>query len=568
MNQDEINTMVNRISSIWTNFLNPPSPSSHYFLREIKSNSDLVRSYEQPTLLEQAMEVIPLQDLYEKAETKCIDPDHQDLDDQIIQQLLHWFKHDFFHWVDEPLCELCLISTKQIGQAQTNAEDRRYGAGVVELYQCPQCHSTLRFPRYNDPGKLLQTRKGRCGEWANCFTLCCRAVGVEARLVLDKTDHVWTEVYSTYQNRWIHCDPCEDAFDRPMMYSVGWNKQLTYCIGFSADEVVDVTRRYVKEWPQQRQLINEQQLANYLDQLTRELQQQVDQDRRDVLKQRQVVEQEEFKQTRSLNQDDLLGRQSGSLAWRTARGEQDRGLVCSTIDPNVEDPRFNSTEKHLLFEYPTIVQLLGSAKSLDSKTWRLTTTETSQCGGLFIQQPITIINTGLEIKFAFRLTNAQGGPAFGGADGLAFVIQSNPNPLLGRGGCDLGYGGIRNSLAIEFDTYDSSDRCNDPSSNHISVHGRPNNINSAHHDYSLKHTSAIPLLNTGHWITCRIRYMDRTLEVALVNSADYDTVLTLKDVDLMDYMGSQDSCWIGFTASTGGLTQNTDIQWQSIHQYN
>lgn len=77
-----------------------------------------------------------------------------------------------------------------------------------------------RFPRYNDPGKLLETRKGRCGEWANCFTLCCRAAGLTARYVVDWTDHVWTEYYSHSHDRWIHLDSCEAAYDQPLLYEV------------------------------------------------------------------------------------------------------------------------------------------------------------------------------------------------------------------------------------------------------------------------------------------------------------------------------------------------------------
>lgn len=67
---------------------------------------------------------------------------------------------------------------------------------IIICRRCKVCGSENRFPRHTDPEALLYTRKGRCGEWANCFTLVCRTAGFDARLVYDATDHVWTEVGS------------------------------------------------------------------------------------------------------------------------------------------------------------------------------------------------------------------------------------------------------------------------------------------------------------------------------------------------------------------------------------
>jgi peptide-N4-(N-acetyl-beta-glucosaminyl)asparagine amidase len=67
---------------------------------------------------------------------------------------------------------------------------------------------------------LLQTRRGRCGEWANAFCACARACGLAVRWVLDLTDHVWAEYFSHAQNRWVHLDPCEDAYNQPLLYEV------------------------------------------------------------------------------------------------------------------------------------------------------------------------------------------------------------------------------------------------------------------------------------------------------------------------------------------------------------
>ncbi|CAO3591405.1 unnamed protein product [Absidia cylindrospora] len=84
MDADEINDMVNRITSIWTNMLKQTTDAlgtgTSPFLREIKSNSERARIYEQPDLLEKALEVIPIHEFYEKAESTCVDPDSGDLE--------------------------------------------------------------------------------------------------------------------------------------------------------------------------------------------------------------------------------------------------------------------------------------------------------------------------------------------------------------------------------------------------------------------------------------------------------------------------------------------------------
>lgn len=44
----------------------------------------------------------------------------------------------------------------------------------------------------------------------------------------------------------------------------------------------------------------------------------------------------------------------------------------------------------------------------------------------------------------------------GGGDGFAFVIQGEGPTAVGRSGNELGYGGITDSVAIEFDMYNVS----------------------------------------------------------------------------------------------------------------
>uniref|UniRef100_A0A8U7M6M3 Peptide-N(4)-(N-acetyl-beta-glucosaminyl)asparagine amidase n=1 Tax=Corvus moneduloides TaxID=1196302 RepID=A0A8U7M6M3_CORMO len=212
---------------------------------------DLVLMYEDPSVQQKALAAIPLQELKRKAQKKLAQATrldkgaHVNEEDFLLLELLDWFKTSFFCWVNSLPCSRCGGQTEpKSDYLLPTDDDLRWDASRVENHYCNQCQLCNRFPRYNNPEKLLETRRGRCGEWANCFTLCCRAVGFEARYVWDYTDHVWTEVYSSSQKRWLHCDPCENVCDKPLLYETGWGKKLSYIIAFSKDEVVDVTWRY------------------------------------------------------------------------------------------------------------------------------------------------------------------------------------------------------------------------------------------------------------------------------------------------------------------------------------
>lgn len=333
--------------------LSEPTNSSIKLSKEEKFFTNIIEyfhsvmQYENVELQKKAKKVIPLVQLEIKTmerlrkfqkNIKCVLLDKkiesdsalkEDLvnsTDLFLMEFLHWFKYDFFQWVDSPLCNSCFKECSF--ESITFTADPK--CSRIEIHRCNTCNKTTEFPRYTDPEILLTSRCGRCGEWANLFTLLCRSLNFDARLVYDVTDHLWTEIWSVTENRWIHVDPCENIIDQPLMYEQGWNKKLSYIIAFSRDEIQDVTWRYTRNQTDvmtRRKKCSEENLLHLMQTLNEERQnsQGYSLTRKQYIIKRRLRELIEMLYFPSIqnNQDTIKykERTTGSYAWRLARGE-------------------------------------------------------------------------------------------------------------------------------------------------------------------------------------------------------------------------------------------------------
>jgi hypothetical protein len=121
-----------------------------------------------------------------------------------------------------------------------------------------------------------------------------------------------------------------------------------------------------------------------------------------------------------------------------------------------------------------------------------------------------MVREGFDTSFTFRLSQ----PSFAcktqddiythcrsrGADGVAFVIHNSPKAdALGRSGRGIGYDGIENSIAVEFDTWYNPELL-DAYENHIAVHTRGRHPNSANSSYALATATWAPRLTDADYI--------------------------------------------------------------------
>jgi hypothetical protein len=147
-----------------------------------------------------------------------------------------------------------------------------------------------------------------------------------------------------------------------------------------------------------------------------------------------------------------------------------------------------------------------------------------------------------------------------GADGIAFVIQNDAAAPIGEAGGQMGYGGIKASVAIEFDTFQNPEHA-DPSANHVSIQSRGATANDAGHQYSRGSVSPLVDFSDGAVHTARIEYVPGTLRVYLdaATTPVLTAPLTLTNVAGGTVLDSSGRAWVGFTSATGNAWEVHDL---------
>jgi hypothetical protein len=209
------------------------------------------------------------------------------------------------------------------------------------------------------------------------------------------------------------------------------------------------------------------------------------------------------------------------------------------------------------------LQLNGNA-ACTANVLRVAPSAGGQAGSAFSQTLIPLgAGNAFSTFFSFQMS-ANGGAADGdglGADGFTFTVQPNASTAGGSGG-GMGYLGIPNSVAIEFDIWNNGPGFGDPDGNHVGI-----DLNG-----SINSVVVVPIatrLNDGNVWYAWVDYNGSVLEVRVSQSNVRPAAATASfAVNLATVIGAPQA-FVGFTAGTGAAFANHDIlSWTFDNSFN
>ncbi|MCW5777800.1 MAG: hypothetical protein KIS87_15295 [Phycisphaeraceae bacterium] len=218
-------------------------------------------------------------------------------------------------------------------------------------------------------------------------------------------------------------------------------------------------------------------------------------------------------------------------------------LVAASALGDIHYPDFSNAHSTLalngdaFIDAPDLV-LVPDARDLAGSAWHIV--------------PLSLAQ-GFKTTFTFDIDGSA-------TDGIAFVIHYAGFDALGRHGSGIGYDGIPNSIAVEFDGwFNGADGNGDPSDNHISVHTRGTDPNSSDHAYSL---GAITIdefpWNRPDPVKVTILYIPGSLSVWIDDRSDPDLTVMIDVAQTLE-LGPSSTLIAGFTAATGSGHAHTAI---------
>ena len=180
--------------------------------------------------------------------------------------------------------------------------------------------------------------------------------------------------------------------------------------------------------------------------------------------------------------------------------------------------------------------VLGGAQTTGDDVLRLADDNHNSLGGVWYGQR-QLTSVAFETTFDYQLS--------GGSDGFAFVIQNDSDGTTALEGpaSDIGYEGLTNCLAVEFDSwYDG----NEPT-DQMCIQSNGTEPNSA--DYDEATQGAVPYNTDEEPHDVKITYTAATATFALFVD-DMDTPILTAVYDITQIGLDEGTAYVGFTGST------------------
>jgi uncharacterized repeat protein (TIGR03803 family) len=258
----------------------------------------------------------------------------------------------------------------------------------------------------------------------------------------------------------------------------------------------------------------------------------------------------------------------GSLAGVVTWGKINNGVLFKFGDISLLDSCEGYSFSYYDFLRTTNLQMNGLANNF-GHVLRISPRGNNDSGSVFYREPMPIASN-FKCSFSFKFSDGKndfddGSPE--GADGLAFVIQGENPYKIGRSGGGIGFAGIKNSFAVEFDAYNNGDDLGENNGSHLAVfaNGMAENT-SDHHSYGqIGYTDNIPLLKADasvYYAKIEYSYSVKVLRIWLDKTDDFTKppfVLSQVDIPALVKPVDNNKAYIGFTAAGGNSVQNADL---------